>query len=201
LIRRVAPPADNPANESGLATSPEALIVTQRDAQIEAAVQANDAFVKAMALKLAPAPGLAGDIAQQVFLEFIEKRDKWDLSQDLKPLLATMTRNVAMRCWRERCKAMAPEMVALVEEIRTLAEREEVPWYSEEEKDALRRCLEKLPEKSRNVLKLHYDLGVSSVDMAQQMRVRADAVRRALFRLRYQLRRCVEYSLSRGSYA
>jgi len=175
--------------------------MTERDAEIEAALRAHDAFVKALALKLAPVPGLAGDIAQQVFLEFIEKRDQWDLAGDLKPLLAVMTRNVAQRCWRERCKAMAPEVVALVEEIRNVTEREEIPWYSEEEKDALRLCLEKLPEKSRDVLKLHYDLGVSSVDMAQQMNVKADAVRRALFRLRYQLRRCVQTSLARGSYA
>ncbi len=175
--------------------------MTERDAQIEAIVQAQAAFVKGLALKLAPVPGLAGDIAQQVFLEFIEKRDQWDLSGDLKPLLAGMTRIVAQRQWRERCKAMAPEMLALAEEIRSLTEREEVPWYSEEEKGALRRCLEKLPEKSRNILKMHYDLGVSSVDMAGQMQVKADAVRRALFRLRYQLRKCVEGTLARGSYA
>lgn len=175
--------------------------MTEREAEFEAAVRAHDAFVKGLALKLAPFPGLAGDIAQQVFLEFIQKRDQWDLSGDLKPLLAAMTRNVAQRCWRERCKAMSPEVVALVEEIRSVTEREETPWYSEEEKDALRHCLEKLPEKSRDILKLHYDLGVSSVEMAQQMRVKADAVRRALFRLRYQLKRCVESSLARGSYA
>lgn len=179
----------------------EAIIVTDRESQIQAAIEANEPFVKALALKLAPLPGFAGDIAQQVFLEFIQKRDKWDLSQDLKPLLATMTRNVAQRYWRERCKAMAPEMVALVEEIKSLTEQEEVPWYSDEEKGALRNCLEKLPEKSRNILKMHYDLGTSSVDMANEMQVRADAVRRALFRLRLQLKKCVEGALARGTYA
>jgi len=179
----------------------EASSVMDRNSQIESIVQAQEGFVKALALKLAPVPGFAGDIAQQVFLEFIEKRDKWDLAGDLKPLLATMTRNVAQRYWRERCKAMAPEMIALVEEIKNLNEREEVAWYSDEEKKALRRCLDKLPEKSKSILKMHYDLGVTSVDMAAQMQVRADAVRRALFRLRYQLRKCVEGSLSGESYA
>lgn len=186
---------------TGLELEGEAPVVTDRESQIESAVRANEAFVKSLALKLAPVPGLAGDIAQQVFLEFIEKRDHWDLSGDLKPLLAAMTRNVAQRHWRDRCKAMAPEMIELVETIRSLTEEEEVAWYSEEEKRALRRCLEKLPEKSRNILKLHYDLGVTSVDMAAQMQVRADAVRRALFRLRFQLRKCVEGSLEGGSYA
>lgn len=168
--------------------------------QIESIVQAHEAFVKGLALKLAPLPGFAGDIAQQVFLEFLEKRDRWDLSGDLKPLLAAMTRNVAQRYWRERCKAMAPEVIALVEEIKSLNEREDVPWYSDEEKKALRNCLDKLPEKSKTILKMHYDLGVTSVDMAAQMQMRADAVRRALFRLRYQLRKCVESKLAGESY-
>lgn len=173
--------------------------MTDRNLQVEAIVQSHQDFVKALALKIAPVPGFAGDIAQQVFLEFIEKEDKWDLTGDLKPLLATMTRNVARRYWRDRCKAMSPEMVALVEQIQSLSEQEEVTWYSKEEKEALRRCLEKLPEKSRNIVKLHYDLGVSSVEMAAQMQVKADAVRRALFRLRCQLRRCVQGSMAGGS--
>jgi RNA polymerase sigma-70 factor (ECF subfamily) len=175
--------------------------MTERDTSIEAALKEHEGFVKGLALKLAPVPGIAGDIAQQVFLEFLAKREKWDLSTDLKPLLATMTRHVAQRHWRERCRSMAPEMIEVIEQIRSLTEREEVSWYSDEEKSALRQCLEKLPEKSRNILKMHYDLGISSVDMAAQMQVRADAVRRALFRLRFQLRKCVEGSLAGESYA
>jgi RNA polymerase sigma-70 factor, ECF subfamily len=186
----------------GRQSETEEFLVIDRNAQIESAIQVYEPFVKALAFKLAPVPGFAGDIAQQVFLEFIAKRDKWDLTSDLKPLLATMTRNVAQRHWRERCKAMAPEMIALVEEIQTLNEREEVPWYSDEEKAALKQCLEKLPAKSRDIVKMHYDLGISSVDMAALMEVRADAVRRALFRLRCQLRKCVEGSVASGeSYA
>src|SRR5262245_10937057 len=116
-------------------------LVRDRDHQIESAVRAHEPFVKALALRLAPIPGLAADIAQQVFLEFVEKRDIWDLSADLKPLLAGMTRNVAQRQWRQRSKAMAPEMIALAEKVRSLTENEEVPWYTEEEKAALRQCL------------------------------------------------------------
>jgi len=174
--------------------------MTERNSQVEAIVEAHQGFVKALALKIAPVPGFAVDIAQQVFLEFVEKGDKWDLTGDLRPLLATMTRNVARRHWREKCKAMSPEAIALVEQIQSLTEQEEVAWYSEEEKAALRQCMEKLPEKSRNILKLHYDVGVSSVEMAAQMQVKADAVRRALFRLRCQLRKCVEGSLAGGTY-
>jgi RNA polymerase sigma-70 factor, ECF subfamily len=153
-------------------------------------------FVKTLALKLAPVPGVADDIAQQVFLEFIAKREKWDLEADVRPLLATMTRFVARRFWRERCRAMSPEMRALAEHIRELAETEDMPVYEADEIEALRSCLQKLPEKSQTLLRLHYFLGTTSADIAAQMPMRADAVRRALFRLRGQLRSCIEQVLA-----
>jgi Sigma-70 region 2 len=52
-------------------------------------------FVKGVALRYAPWPDLMDDIVQQVFLEFMAKESKWDLSADARPLLATMTRHVA----------------------------------------------------------------------------------------------------------
>jgi DNA-directed RNA polymerase specialized sigma24 family protein len=38
-------------------------------------------FVKGVALKYAPWPGLVEDICQQVFLEFLAKEDRWDVSR------------------------------------------------------------------------------------------------------------------------
>src|SRR5689334_8688214 len=119
------------------------------DPNILQLVEANAGFVRALALRFAPAPGLAEDIAQQVFLEFIAKADQWDLDTDPRGLLTVMTRNVALRCWRDRTRDLSGQLRELAEHIRELAEPEEVSWYGEEEKQALRRCLEKLPEKSR----------------------------------------------------
>ncbi len=156
-------------------------------------------FVRALALKLAPAPGLAEDIAQQVFLEFIAKEASWDLTRDIKPLLAGMTRNVARRFWRERTRTLPEVQRELAEHIRHLAETREVTWFGEEEKSALRRCLDRLPAKSRRLVELHYYLDTSSVEIASQTEMKADAVRRALFRLRGQLRNCVRRFLPEGS--
>jgi RNA polymerase sigma-70 factor (ECF subfamily) len=162
------------------------------DPRLDAIARAHGGFVKSLALKLAPFPGAADDIAQQVFLEFLRKAESWDLVSDVRPLLATMTRYVAARLWRERTQAMSPAMRELAGHIARLSDAQDVAWYSDEEKAALRRCLDRLPEKSRHLARIHYFLGVPSVDIARQMRLEADAVRRALFRIRGQLRRCVE---------
>ena len=83
-------------------------------------IETHRGFVHTLALRLAPAPGLAEDIAQQVFLEFIGKAAQWDLSTDLHPLFAGMTRNVARRAWREKTRDL-PEVV------RELAEHMSTP--------------------------------------------------------------------------
>ena len=161
-------------------------------------VAAHEPFVRALATKYAPVAGAADDIVQQVFLEFIAKYDTWDTQSDLRPLLHTMTRFVARRYWHERSRSMTPEMHQLADHIRQLAESRDLQLYGEQEKSALRECLHKLPEKSRRIIEGHYLLGVSSKDIAESMQLSSDAVRQALCRLRVQLRKCMEASLSGG---
>ena len=160
---------------------------------------ANEGFVHALALRFAPAPGLAEDIAQQVLLEFISKAADWDLSKDIKPLLAVMTRHVANRCWRERLRSLPEVQQEVAEHIRQLAENREVSWFGEEEKSVLKRCLERLPDKSKRLIDWHYYLELSSVEIASRIGMNADAVRRALFRLRQQLRKCMQGLLGEQS--
>src|SRR5262245_46202402 len=121
----------------------------QPNSPVKDLLAGHNTFVRALALRLAPAPGLAEDIAQQVFLEFLAKEAEWDLSKDIKPLLAVMTRNVARRCWRERMHALPEVRRELAEHICQLAEARDVAWFDEEEKSILRRCLDRLPTKSR----------------------------------------------------
>lgn len=174
--------------------------MAEKDAQIEVILRENLAYLRALAVKFAPARGVSDDIVQQVSLEFIRKKEQWNLDDDVKPLFAVMTRNVARRFWRETTQKMAPEMRKLAEHIRTIAEEATVPLYGDEEIKALHLCMEKLPEKSRKLIEVHYYLDVSSVELAQRLSVTADAVRRSLFRLREQLRKCVQDTLGGKDY-
>lgn len=148
-------------------------------------------FVKGVALKHAPWPGLMEDIAQQVFLEFIHKESKWDLTRDLRPLLATMTRHVALRQWRERTKQQPEVVQKLADHIRMLAEEGDEPPKYEEEIGALRSCLQKLPEKSRELIQMYYYGDASTPEIAQRLEMKADTVCRALSRVRDKLRECI----------
>jgi RNA polymerase sigma-70 factor, ECF subfamily len=155
-------------------------------------------FVKGLALRHAPLPGLADDIVQQVFVEFLAKADQWDLNSDIAPLLATMTRHVALRYWREQTRKLPEVMQKLAEHVRRIAEEQSVPPRYEEELSALRGCLDRLPDKSRMLIDLYYYASVPTHAIASQMSMKADTVRRALFRLRERLRECIEKSLAGG---
>lgn len=155
-------------------------------------------FVKGIALKYAPWPGLMEDIAQQVFLEFMAKESQWDLSKDARPLLATMTRHIAMRQWRERTRQQPEVVQKLADHIRLLAEEREAPPRYEEEIGALRDCLQKLPEKSRELVTLYYYDDIGTPEIAGQINMKADTVCRALSRVREKLRDCIDQTINRG---
>jgi RNA polymerase sigma factor (sigma-70 family) len=161
------------------------------DPQLAAIVDSQRAFVHSLAVRLAPWPGLADDIAQQVFLEFISKAEQWDLQRDVRPLLAGMTRNVALRAWREHMRSLPEKLRDLAEHIRDIVSDSQPAAHQSEDVAALENCLGKLPPKSRRLIELHYYMDFSSVNIAQQMQVNADAIRRALFRIREQLRQCI----------
>jgi RNA polymerase sigma factor (sigma-70 family) len=155
-------------------------------------------FVRGVALKYAPWPGLMEDIAQQVFLEFMAKESQWDLSTDARPLLAMMTRHIAMRQWRERTRQQPEVVQKLADHIRLLAEEREAPPRYEEEISVLRACLQKLPEKSRELVELYYYNDIGTPQIADQIRMKADTVCRALSRVREKLRECIERSTNQG---
>lgn len=153
-------------------------------------------FVKGVALKYAPWPGLMDDIAQQVFLEFMAKETKWDLSTDARPLLATMTRHVAMRLWKEQTRQQPEVVRKLADHIRLLAEEQEMPPRYEDEIGALHACLQNLPEKSRELVGLYYYNEIGTEEIANQVNMKSETVCRALSRVREKLRECIRQSMN-----
>ena len=58
--------------------------------------------------------------------------------------------------------------------------------------EALRRCVEKLAEKGRQLLGWFYEEGLSSGEIAEKIGAGGSAVRNALVKLRLSLRKCVQ---------
>jgi RNA polymerase sigma-70 factor (ECF subfamily) len=67
--------------------------------------------------------------------------------------------------------------------------------------DALRDCVEALPEKSKKLLRLRYSDGLSCGEISEQVNAKLDAVYKRLSRLHEALRDCVEQKIETGTEA
>lgn len=171
---------------------------TSRDV-VEGFVREHEAYVRALAARLAPDPAQADDLAQETFLVAFRKRESLDLSRDIRPWLATIVRNLSHRAWEKALRENRLRRDALSLFVEQLPE-DASELYEGNAKAALRKCLDKLPERSRTLLNLRYNLGLPSEETAQHTASTAEAVRMALVRVRQALRQCMDKSL-RGAEA
>lgn len=63
---------------------------------------------------------------------------------------------------------------------------------------ALEQCLKQLPEKSRSLLDLRYEQGLSLAQAAERVSSTLDAVHKALSRIRTKLQECIERRIRAG---
>ena len=56
----------------------------------------------------------------------------------------------------------------------------------------LRECMTKLPEKSKNTIKLRYHEKLSYEDISSYLGMKLEAVRKSLFRVKKKLKECIE---------
>lgn len=152
-------------------------------------------FVRGVALRLVPYPHLADDVVQQVFTELLVGKNQWNLEQDIRPLLVTLTKNIAYAAWRQKSKTLPEKLEKIADHVRKIAEENVRPELFEEEQTALYQCLDQLPGKSRDLIQVHYFDGIKIKDLAERLDLKSNTLCRAFCRLRDKLRECIEKKL------
>ncbi|MEM6279573.1 MAG: sigma-70 family RNA polymerase sigma factor [Verrucomicrobiota bacterium] len=79
---------------------------------------------------------------------------------------------------------------SLMDEVASLAERQD------ERRDALDRCLQKLSEKNRGILRLHYHLGESVAEIAKLKNLSTRGVYKILSKVHASLAQCVREKMA-----
>ncbi len=151
--------------------------------------------IRLYAVKVAPRPDMADDIAQKALLIALRDFDKFDSSRDFALWVEGVVRNVARHAWRALSKRNAIERDALAEHLETLARTSPEPTVDDHRIDALRDCTQRLPKRSRQIVNLHYGLEVRCHEVAERVGTTRDAVKTALSRIRRSLRDCIEKKL------
>jgi RNA polymerase sigma-70 factor (ECF subfamily) len=134
------------------------------------------------------------DVFQEVALILWNEFERFDASRSFGAWARGIAANKVQQRWRQQARMPAPfppEAVQALLEAYDRTETDETPHA-----EALRRCLEQLPEKSRQLLALRYEESLKLGEIARRVRASLDAVHKALSRLRERLQRCVERRLA-----
>ena len=101
---------------------------------------------------------LADDIYQDVFLKLIKKKERIDLEEHLKAWLLRTTINCCKDYWKSRWFKSV------------LYEDKDLDAFDEEKKTGyVTECVQKLPEKYRNVIHLYYYEGYSIKEISEML--------------------------------
>jgi RNA polymerase sigma-70 factor (ECF subfamily) len=136
----------------------------------------------------------AEDIFQNMALKAITRNVSFKKESDLLSWAFITARREGID-WLRRHRR---ELIGLEPDILSLLERE---WLTEPEStadsrmEALQECLEELPEKPRNLLKMRYSDGYTCVEMADRIGTGLDAIYKRMSRLHQSLKHCIEMRL------
>jgi RNA polymerase sigma-70 factor (ECF subfamily) len=134
------------------------------------------------------------DLFQNVALKSVTKNVSFEHEGALLSWAMVSIKREAIDWLRKR----KPETLGLEPELFDLIS-EEWPTHSQPEgrrMEALRECLESVPERSRQLLHLRYFDGHSCDEVAQRVGASVDAVYQRLSRLHRQLKQCVDQKLT-----
>lgn len=138
----------------------------------------------------------AEDLFQEVWVRFSEALERGVEIEDQARWCRGTARNLVLHYWRDRMNdkvVVDQELIDLVE----LAFEEEAGDQDlvQARQDALAKCLQALPDRSREILRLKYDEGRTAEEVARSVSQTTASVMMALSRLRRALRDCAEARL------
>jgi RNA polymerase sigma-70 factor (ECF subfamily) len=129
----------------------------------------------------------AEDLLQDIALTLWQSFDQYDAARPFGP----WARGVAAHKILNHAVKARPAVLSAeaIEAVAAAFDRAEADHSRETE--ALRYCLEKLPEKSRGLLTQRYQNSRKLAEMASELHSTVDAINKALSRVRAGLQKCV----------
>lgn len=139
---------------------------------------------------------LVEEVLQETYVTAFEKLSQYRPEGTLRPWLRTIARNHLFAHWRERRRVAEVDHDVLETMIADdgLDGMERDDERHEQESTRLAACLERLPERARTMLEQRYCEEQPLALLAEKFKRSAATLSVTLFRLRQQLKRCVEKS-------
>ena len=169
----------------------------KRDRVIKAALECRTELI-AYARSLLGNYAAADDVLQEAMLVVFRKYDQFQDGTSILAWCRSIVRLEVLRAkqnhQRERTlteRLLDDAIDAAFDEFQST--RRQVD--GESWREALRSCLEKAPERGRSVLQARFADELSYLQIGKRLGMTVEAVRKALFRTKKQVRQCVETNL------
>lgn len=135
----------------------------------------------------------AEDLLQETASQAFKQMHRYDPSRPFLPWALGIARNVVHEHWRKTGK---DRHVFDQEIVSQLAEAfEDLSGNTDRVYTVLSSCLHKLPPRSKHICRLRYEADLLPQQIAEQLATTSEMVRTLLYRVRRQLRACVEHGL------
>lgn len=136
------------------------------------------------------------DVFQEVALALWEQFERYDPRRSFGAWARGIAANKILQ--RRRQDRRFPVTLSDTAVLSVLAAFDRTEAETPSRLDALRACLQKVPEQGRRLLVLRYEQGLACEEIARQTRRTLDAVYQALSRLRSALEECIRRRLAAG---
>lgn len=169
----------------------------KRDRVLKAALDCRTELV-AYARSLLGNYAAADDVLQEALLVVVKKYDQFQEGTSMLAWCRSIVRIEVLRAKQrqQRQRTLAERLLddaidAAFDEFQAARRHDEAETWRE----ALRRCLERVPEHGQGVLRARFADELSYQQIGEQLGMTIEGVRKALFRHKKQVRSCVETSL------
>ncbi len=136
-------------------------------------------------------PHTAEDIFQEVWIKLLEALEAGTDIEDQAKWCRGVAKNLVLHYWRDQRDGKVVPDSELIDKVEIAFAESDYPDWTDR-KEALNQCLNKLPQKSRQLLSLRYEGGKSIEQVAGEVNQSTSSVIKALLRLRQALRQCID---------
>lgn len=162
---------------------------------LDSLVRAHQARLRAYLFSRTGDIDAADDLAQEVFLVVFRLIDQYDSARPAWPWLMGIARNELREHWRSVARDKVTDAIEALVADQMLA-RDEGSATDRLPMDALATCLAKLPEHSRQLVRMIYTERINCAEAAKRLQQKAGAVRVTIHRIRRTLQACVESQIA-----
>ncbi|MBO35578.1 MAG: RNA polymerase subunit sigma-70 [Verrucomicrobiales bacterium] len=162
--------------------------------RFEDLVKEHHASLRVFVRSLGVAADWVDDLAQDAFVEAYRKLDTFDVNRDFGKWLRGIARNLVRNELRKENRHRRILHEGLTQHLLDLHEQD-APPYEPAQVEALRECMDRLPDRSRDLVHSRYREGRNATRLAEEFDMKTATVRQQLLRIRRQLHECIDNHL------